>query len=324
MRRQLPIIAHALLFASSLCAREPKKPDPPKKEIEIELAQSVTMRFVRIEPSEFLMGSADEDKRAAPDEKPQRRVKITKAFYLGKFEVTRGQFRVFVDEIKYKTVAERYQEEFRRPGYSWRNPRFTLSPQTDEHPVVVVTWEQAKLFCQWLQKHPKAKAADVKEVRLPTELEWEYACRAGTTTRNSVGDRDTDLQGYANISDISRNRDNWFARRLPPWDDGYIYTAPVGKFKPNPWGLFDMHGNVYEWCEDYYGPYKDLPATDPLRDKVFGDNESRVIRGGSWQTSESVCASANRDWRSSGKGWKASWSTDVGFRVLVSVSESQR
>src|SRR5262249_10455549 len=141
------------------------------------------------------------------------------------------------------------------PGarYSWRNPGFA---QTDEHPVVNVSWNDAQAFCDWLSQK------EGKKYRLPTEAEWEYGCRANTRTRFHGGDEDGTLWQVANAMDrslgaqwsynklknkeVQRRLSDWF--ESVTWDDGYPFTAPVGRFRPNAFGLYDMHGNVWEWC----------------------------------------------------------------------------
>ncbi len=159
--------------------------DPPKP-----ITNSIGMKLVLIPAGTFLMGSPDEDKDARGDETPPHPVRITRPFYLGATEVTRGQFRRFVDDAGYQTEAEKdgkgglgWNEETKKfeqnPRYTWQNPGFE---QTDEHPVVNVTWNDAVAFAQWLSRK------EGKTYRLPTEAEWEYACRAGTTTRFSNGD----------------------------------------------------------------------------------------------------------------------------------------
>jgi formylglycine-generating enzyme required for sulfatase activity len=289
------------LSTSWVFAQQAPNTEVPKQEITIDLSNSARMTFVRIEPGEFLMGSPENDRQSPPDERPQRRVKITRAFFLGRYEVTRGQFRVFADETNYKTAWE-----VERLYRNWRKPDF---PQTDEHPVVMMAWSDAKAFCDWLEKHPKAKATGVTEVRLPTEAEWEYSCRAGTTTRYFSGDREDDLKGFANVADKSWKRNHRFAYAQLNWDDGFAFTAPVGKFKPNRFGLYDMHGNAAEWCEDYHGPYADLGTTDPVRLVAPRGHEYRVCRGGSFDSSVGVCASGHRTDQAVGH--------DIGFRVLV-------
>jgi formylglycine-generating enzyme required for sulfatase activity len=139
--------------------------------------------------------------------------------------------------------AERKRHEGPKPQYHWRA---TGWKQTKQHPVVNVSWNDAVAFCQWLSKK------EGKTYRLPTEAEWEYACRAGTTTRFSFGDADANLKDYANVADRSV-QEKFDAKAYSDygfmdWDDGYPFTSPVGSFKANAWGLYDMHGNVCQWC----------------------------------------------------------------------------
>ncbi len=206
-----------------------------------------------IPAGQFLMGSAPGDKEAYDDEKPWHWARITQPFYLGITEVTRGQFRRFVDDAGYKTEAEKdgkggwgWNEEKGKfgqdPKFTWLNPGFE---QTDEHAVVNVSWNDAAAFCEWLSR------ADGQTYRLPTEAEWEYACGAGTTTKYFSGDDPETLATVGNVADGTAKE------KYPTWTtigarDGYLYTAPVGRFRTNSFGLYDMHGNVWEWCQDWY------------------------------------------------------------------------
>jgi formylglycine-generating enzyme len=261
------------------------------------LPNSIGIKLLLIPAGEFLMGSPDDDKQAFDWEKPQHRVRITRPFYLGTTEVTRGQFRRFVEATGYRTEAERdgeggrgWNEETGRyerdTRYSWK---YTGFQQTDEHPVVNVTWNDAVAFCKWLS------GKEHKAYRLPTEAEWEYTCRAGTTTRFSCGDH---LEGVVAVGNVA---DGNAKAKYPDWrtiaaPDGVIYTAPVGRYKPNAWGLYDMHGNVCEWCGDRYDIdyYGRSPVEDP-RDES-GASDSRVTRGGSWSHHPGAARSAYRNW----------------------------
>ncbi len=230
------------------------------------------------------------------DEHPQHRVRITKPFYLGTYHVTRGQFRQFVADTAYKTDAGKGEN----PGaygwdpdkkvfgfnakYSWRNVGFE---QTDEHPAVNVSWNDAVEFCKWLSKK------DRKTYRLPTEAEWEYACRAWTTTRYYSGDDPETLAKAGNVADAAAKA------KFPGWtwtlkaNDGYAFTAPVGKFKPNAFGLYDMHGNAWQWCADWYGA--EYYAKSPIDDPIGPDSgDFRVLRGGSWDGWPFFTRSADR------------------------------
>jgi formylglycine-generating enzyme required for sulfatase activity len=264
------------------------------------ITNSIGMKLVLVAAGEFMMGSKESPKEAAKfferynksikaewfkREHPRHRVKITKPFWLGMHEVTVGQFQQFVSEAGYKTEPERdgegaysYSAETGKSGgreskYTWRNTGF---PQEADHPVVNITWNDAIDFCRWLSQK------EGQTYRLPREAEWEYACRAGTTTRYWFGD---DPEGLANVANVS---DGTAKEKFPTGvaisaKDGFVFTAPVGKFRPNAYGLHDMHGNVYEWCADWYA--EDYYVASP-RDDPSGPNsgEWRVVRGGSWDS----------------------------------------
>ena len=180
--------------------------------------------------------------------------------------------------------------------------------------MVEVTWNDAQAFCAWLSKK------EGKTYELPTEAEWEYACRAGTTTRFWCGDADDSLEGNANILDASLkgmlDPDQTKKWIFASWNDGYRFTSPVGSFKANPWGLYDMHGNVWQWCSDWFGPYQEGYIKDPKGKDIAN---SRVLRGGSWHIVPRDCRSANRN----GNG-PAIRSSDVGFRVVLRPSARTR
>ena len=279
---------------------------------DLEITNSIGMKLVLIPAGKFLMGSP-KDEKGRDENEAQHEVEITKPFYLGTYTVTLGQFRAFVKAAGYQTEAENDGQggwgynaktkdfEGLKPDYNWKNPGFE---QTDDHPVVNVTWNDAVAFCDWLSNK------EGKTYRLPTEAEWEYSCRAGTKTRFYSGDDDDSLKAVANIADASFKEKypagNWAAS----WDDGYPFTAPAGKFKPNAFGLYDMHGNVWQWCGDRYGEdyYKNSPRQDP---QGPGAGAIRVVRGNSFFRDARRCRSAHRN----GVEPLARYS-DVGFRVV--------
>jgi formylglycine-generating enzyme required for sulfatase activity len=305
------------------------KPAGPPKELALDLGNGVKLQMVRIPAGEFLMGSDEPPEVTAAyfkqtygeqspkpddfqDEHPQHRVRITRPFYLGAHHVTRGQFRQFVADTGYKTDAEKGE----KPGafglnpdkktfgfnadYSWRNAGF---PQTDKHPVVCVSWDDAVAFCKWLG------GKQGKTYRLPTEAEWEYACRAGTTSWYSCGDDPEALATVGNVADAAGKA------QFPLWkgtikaSDGFVFTSPVGSFKPNAFGLYDMHGNPWQWCADWYDAryYKVSPTDDPRGLKT---GTIRVRRGGSWSSPVRFCRSASRGYYGPG------FTSDLmGFRV---------
>jgi formylglycine-generating enzyme required for sulfatase activity len=219
--------------------------------------------------------------------------------------VTVDQFAAFAIDSGYKTDAEKDGWSYctglsigsssteKTNGVSWRHPNFD---QKGDHPVVHVSWRDAQAFCDWLSK----KCG--KTVRLPTEAQWEYACRAGTTTAYPWGDNPDDGQGWDNVADQSLKTK--FPNTLGSffsWDDGFVFTSPVAHFRPNGFGLYDLNGNVWQWCQDCYGDYEKGAATDPTgaKEMVTGAWASvtgglRVVRGGAWAGAPQLCRSANR------------------------------
>jgi formylglycine-generating enzyme len=309
MIRKVSLAALAALGSFTLVtAQEPKAAGSEKQ-----ITNSIGMKLTLIPSGEFMMGSKESGEETAAffkknygidwlsagdfkDEHPQHRVRITKPFYLGTYHVTRGQFRQFVKESGYKTDAEKGDDEGalgwdaewqlfqRNKEYSWQ---YTGFEQTDEHPVLCVSWNDGVAFCEWLSKK------EGKTYRLPTEAAWEYACRAGTTTRYYSGDDPETLAKVANVADATAK-----ATFRTPGDaikarDGYAFTAPVGQFKPNTFGLYDMHGNCSEWCADWYGwYYSSESAVDDPKGPDTGIR--RVARGGSWYYGSIESYSARR------------------------------
>jgi sulfatase modifying factor 1 len=283
---------------------------------------SLAMRLALVPPGTFLMGStAAEVERAksnSPEAKPewfayekQHRVRLTRPYYLGMHEVTVGQFRMFVDASGHKTDAERdgqgvgYSESEAKlakgPKFTWKNPGW---PQTSDHPVVNVSWNDADAFCRWLSKR------EGRTYRLPTEAEWEYACRAGTTTQFNCGDAEGSLHLAGNTGDQSFRLKHRLAPLEGSWDDGNAFTAPIGRFKPNAFGLYDMHGNVWEWCQDtFWQDYEALPIDNPAN---LAAGPARSIRGGSWNNLSWACRSAFRN--ADAPGYRGH---DLGFRVVA-------
>jgi formylglycine-generating enzyme required for sulfatase activity len=308
------------------------------------IENSLGMKFVLVPAGTFLMGSDEtpealaksypqyEEKRFRDifDEAPVHKVRITRAFFLGQHEVTVGQFRRFLKASGYTAESERdgtggygYNVNYdpaksawgdtfegRDPKYSWRNPGF---PQTDDHPVLNVTWNDAVAMAAWLSK------TEGKRYRLPTEAEWEYACRAGSRTRYYSGDDPQSLLGIANGFDIDTAA-NW-----PEWKqyalqghDGFAFTAPVGSFAANTMGVYDMLGNAWEWVADYYDEnyYAHSPVDDPQGPPSAN---VRLRRGGSWQTWAFYSRCSYRNWNSPETRY-----TLVGMRLLREAEADER
>jgi formylglycine-generating enzyme required for sulfatase activity len=271
---------------------------------------SVGMKLIWIPPGEFLMGSPRYEEFRGDDE-TQHRVRITRPFYLGVYEVTVGQFRQFVQQTGYRTDLEKDPPsirqipdpevdvlEYRVP--SWRDPCFA---RRDDLPEACVSWNDAVAFCRWLS------GKEGNEYRLPTEAEWEYACRAGTRTRFCTGNDDTSVFHAGRMCRLIPKG----CGRYVPQSTGLPRTAPVGSFAPNLFGLYDMHGNVWEWCADWYdAEYYDRSPTDDPPGPASG--KSRVLRGGAYDLAAPFVRSANRC-----HGPPHYGDLGTGFRVAVSA-----
>lgn len=320
-----------------------------------EVVNSLDMRLLPIAAGSFEMGMLDEHnlklkhkfsayQREIHDylEKPSFPVELTNDFHIGQNEVTVGQFRRFVEATGYKTDAERageawvFQPDAEEPlgrfsplkGASWRDPGF---PQDESHPVTCVSWNDATAFCRWLSDQ------EGKRYRLPTEAEWEYACRAGSSTPYCGGDTPDSVYAYGNVADAAlhdKYPEDVIRQRVvalePGQGDGHVFTAPAGNFKPNAWGLHDVHGNVWEWCSDKYSDriYKDMhklavergsrskpaPIADPRGPETTTQHEHgdwRSLRGGSWYTGPLQSRCSVRAFAEAGDAYSY-----IGFRVV--------
>lgn len=254
----------------------------PKRE---EIVNSLGMKLVRIEPGKFLMGqgetvpaSREEWKQRDGDESPSHLVHISRPYYLGANEVTNAQFEAF------------------DPEHAKLRGLSSVS-KGDSEPVTFVSWDQAVAFCRWLSQK------EGRPYRLPTEAEWEYACRAGTTTLFCSGE------------DLTTSDAN-FGRAKE--GNQSLTTVSVGQYKPNRWGLYDMHGNVEEWCLDWYGPYLSGEQTNPVG---RADGIARVTRGGSYNAQQAARVSINptRYLRSSNRSGCLPEDSNrcVGFRIVL-------
>ena len=296
----------------------------------IEITNSLGMRMVRIPAGEYMMGSLpgemdwarltfkaiwrDGHKQWFQDEIPLHPVRITKPYYMSATEVTVGQFRQFVAATGYKTDAEKEDG-----GMIWSNEEGRWSPRkemkwdqvpwriSDDQPVVFVSWNDAQAFCTWLSRKEK------RTYRLPTEAEWEKACRGGLAWvrypwgNRLPGDRDTNF-GDGNPK---------LPESLTTVNDGYEYVSPVATYPPNGYGLHDMAGNVMEWVQDYYDRnyYSSSPLEDPKGPSV---GTSRVNKGGNWFASPVDCRCAFRGFSGPTMSF---W--NLGFRVVMDDTTDQ-
>jgi formylglycine-generating enzyme required for sulfatase activity len=278
----------------------------------LDLGEGVKMDFVLIPAGEFVMG----DPNGTPDENVQACVRIDNPFWLSVKEVSLGQFQRF-DALHDNRIVDQQHKDHTTPGYPIKDPN---------HPVIRVSWQEAVAFCEWLAKTSGEKCA------LPTEAQWEWACRAGADTPLNFGDNDTDFSKHANLADKSMER--LCVRGINPqpinnpspleaflpmdrrFDDGERIVTTVGRYQPNAWGLHDMHGNVAEWTRSLHCsyPYQDADGRNALK----GEG-NRVVRGGSWHDRPYRATSA---FRLNYRPWQKV--SDVGFRVAIELEDAPR
>jgi len=257
-------------------------PAPATQRTRADFTNSVGMKMVYIQPGSFMMGPTTFEERRYHDDGPQHEVTISRGFYMGAHEVTNAQYRQF------------------KPEHDSGRESLT-SLNEDDQPVVRASWNDAVAFCKWLSRK------EGRTYRLPTEAEWEYACRAGTITPFAFGETLT----------VERaNFDDGQPRESDHTGIGVVNSVPVGRFKPNAWGLYDMHGNVEEWCHDRYdsGYYAVSPPVDPQGPKR---GSLRVRRGGYWTSPPALCRSA---WRTRFPPYQSG--THIGFRVVCEASST--
>ena len=249
--------------------------------------------FVLVQGGSFDMGCSPEQQNCEANEKPVHRVTLN-SYYIGQYEVTVQEFRAFIDASGYVTDAEKDGGSYfwtgsaweKRAGINWRHDaQGVLRPASENrHPVIHVSWNDAMEYCKWLSRRTG------RSYRLPTEAEWEFAARGGSRSRGYQ------YAGSNNLGDVG-----WY------WDNAGRKTQVVGQKTPNELGLYDMSGNVWEWCQDWYGDYSSSAQTNPTGPST---GSYRVGRGGSWVNDPQVCRVAGRDGYDPGNR-----GNDVGFRL---------
>jgi len=257
--------------------------------------------MIKLPGGSFMMGSPTGEEGSEEDEHPPHEVKMN-SFAIGKYEVTRAQFSAFVNESGYDAGSSCFiygeGKVGQGTGRSWRDPAFQ---QDGEHPVTCVSVADALAYTRWISRKTG------KNYRLPTEAEWEYAARAGTNTARYWGEDPSEACQYANTGD-QKAKQTFPSWKIHECSDNYVYTAPVGRFQPNRFGLYDMLGNVWEWtCSAY-----DVSGYDGSELKCTqNEKDNRVNRGGSWSSRPMYVRSANRI-----RLGPASRISELGFRLV--------
>ena len=281
LTRACPVIIVVACIGSCRCSSSPESVGGGRDDLSKvgdTWTNSIGMELVYIPPGTFVMGSPAEEQgrgRSGSSDETQHRVRLTKGFFMGVTEVTQAQWKAVMG-----TDPSRFKG--------------------DNLPVERVSWHVAVAFCR------KLSASEGKQYRLPTEAEWEYACRAGTTTAFNTGPTiSTDQANYDGNHTYAGGRRDVYRKK----------TMPVGSFKANAWGLYDMHGNVYEWCSDRHGEYPRGEAVDPTGP---AKGKLRVLRGGSWYYAPWFCRSASR--RRVLARQSVVWYYGVGFRLVLDLN----
>ena len=280
----------------------------------VDLGDGQRLTFARIPAGSFAMGSNEE----TPAEQPVHEVAIGQPFWMAVTEITSAQYKLF-DKTHDNGVYDMHSVNQNRRGYYMDNDREFAQPGCQQFPVARVSWEEAGAYCQWLSKQLG------KAMRLPTEAQWEWACRAGSSTAMNYGDLNADFSKQENLADyklielaISGIIPQPMKDPPPLYDyelrdrrfnDGVLHLAKVGSYAPNAWGLHDMHGNVAEWTRSAYRPY---PYSDADGRNNTAVDERKVVRGGSWYRRPHRATSS---WRWGYPGWMKPF--DVGFRIVI-------
>ncbi len=264
--------------------------------MDVALTNDVSIKMVYVPGGNFRMGVPDRERGASPGEKILHNVTLD-AYWMGQFEITNEQYRLF------------------RPEHSSQDYK-GLSLNGAKQPVVHVSWNDANAFCEWLSEKTG------RRFQLPTEAQWEYACRAGSTTAYSRDNSIASLEGYENVYDLTSKAEidysyGGYSPPPAPWEDGFAVSAPVGSFKPNAWGFYDMAGNVREWCRDWYGEfyYSESPEQNPTGPP---SGEKKIARGGFWADPLALHRSGYRDYQPPNAEYFV-W----GFRVVLEEDVQQ-
>lgn len=257
-----------------------------------ECAECPEMVVIVPDPKGFTIGSPKSEQGRQTDEKQFEPIRFSKLYAIGKFEVTRAQFKASGVQPSggcYTWDSKNSKSQL-DPKRNWQQPGFDQGP---DHPVVCVSWDEIQEYLKWINRQVGSSGKD--PYRLPSEAEWEYAARGGTTTARFWGNEAERACDYANVADRTANKTfpNWTIHEC---SDGFVYTAPVGRFTANQYGLKDMIGNVWEWVQDCYAEQYSASIRDGSAFETQGNCGLRVVRGGSWGSVPELARVANRDW----------------------------
>lgn len=297
-----------LLLAAGGCQSQKISWDQNGKMLSIDLGSPLPLELRRIEAGEFEMGSrpAAGARFSIPaDEQPAHDVKFEQPFYIAIHEITNEQFKRFNPEHD-SNAAKASLPELAVAAAA------AIDLDTAQQPVLGVSHDAALQYCEWLSK------ASGLTVRLPSEAEWEYVCRAGTDTAFYWGDSRAEGSAYANLADVATEKLVGLVVEPLPREDGKLLTSRVASLSPNGQGLYDMHGNVAEWCQDVYSDSYNNTPVNGSANTVGSDTQSFVVRGGSW-------ASGMLDARSSARASLPGTTANAmtGFRIVVEVPQEE-
>ena len=286
-------------FSVLLCLSQPLL--AAQAQLEVAINEALSLSFVQIPAGSFTLGDA----QGQADEKPLQPVKLA-AFYMQRHEISRAQYAAFAKQQQvpsrgcwYFNGKWQYDKKL-----NWQNPGYAQAPN---EPAVCISWQDVKAYINWLNSHSKAYF-----FRLPSEAEWEYAARAGSASTYFWGEKAASLCDYANSADqsILRLFPNFSAA---PCHDGFERSAPVGSFLANPWGLYDVYGNAWEWVQDCWNERYDKSRADGQA-RQSGDCARRVFRGGGWGDIPRFARSGIRNRTAAHKA-----KDDIGFRLVVEL-----
>lgn len=297
-------LATAALLATGGCSDSKVGWDINGKLMSIRLDSPFPLELRRIDPEPFVMGGGEAGRGSVPDnEKPAHEVKIREPYFIAVHETTNEHFRQFRPQHDSKDALALLEGEI-------ATDTSVADLNDDRHPVVGVSHEDAEAFCEWLSKRSGLT------VRLPSEAEWEFACNGSQDTAYSWGDARPESTRHANLAGAATAELLGNISDPSPREDGKQLTARVASFQPSPNGLFDMHGNVAEWCQDVYRENYNNASPEGEPNTIGSDTALKVVRGGSWASGMDEARSGARESMD-----ESSADAMTGFRIVVEMPD---